>query len=119
MKVNINGLKLDTKTATTEELEYLIKEVKKIITSIHAKLKIESNIKDSKRKHELILNKIKLERILKECSERIEKRNFKRLVGAGKRNKKNKVLKASNIKYEDCYTHKSVKAIVNPVGGKR
>ena len=120
MKVNINGLKLETKTATTEELKSLIEDINKLLKVIDTKLKIASNIKNSKRRHELILNKMKLEKILKECTDRIEMRNFKRLVGArGAGRKKNKKPKQLFPKYDDCYTHKSVKAIVNNVGGKR
>ena len=77
MKVNINGLKLETKTATTEELKSLIEDINKLLKVIDTKLKIASNIKNSKRRHELILNKMKLEKILKECTDRIEMRNLK------------------------------------------
>lgn len=130
MKVNINGISLEISTAKTSELEELIKYIDKILISINSKL--DNDILADNKRNELLLKKIKLEKVKNSCIERIEKRRFKNRVGARKKSKKskncsiitktgsnNKVIKMSSSSYEDCYTNKSVKAISNAVGSKR
>lgn len=92
MKVNINGVILDTSTAETTELESLIKNINKILSSIDEKLKSDVIIKNSSRKNELLLKRIRLEKVKKECSERIEKRKFKKLVGTRKKQEQQKAV---------------------------